>query len=335
MIEQTPWCEKGHEVAWAQFLMPVGILPVPRVESINPSALDVIDCEGMVHIKSAGVEVLVDVKAANIQGVKYQGQTVLDGFSTLSVWRATTDNDGIRGWTGQEKKPMGLWLSAGLNALTEKSRTLSIDHIDDEVEIYSRRVYVGSDASLECVHEQMVRVCANGDLIVNNVMDYDARLPSLPRVGVAFKAAAGFESLKWLGRGPWENHIDRNVGAPVGLYEGTVDGQYVDYVLPQENGNKSDVSWFSLSNEKVSLRFIADPKFEFSVRHFTDDDLFSSYHTNELERKRRAETIIHLDHIQRGVGTGSCGPHTFDHYCVNPGRYEFSYRIQLSAVVGV
>ena len=87
---------------------------------------------------------------------------------------------------------------------------------------------------------------------------------------------------------------------------------------------------FSLSNGKNSLRFEAAPQFEFSVRHITDNDLFSCYHTNEVADKIRPETIIHIDHIQRGVGTGSCGPQTFSQYCVEPGTFEWSFTIRPS-----
>ena len=39
------------------------------------------------------------------------------------------------------------------------------------------------------------------------------------------------------------------------------------------------------------------------------------------------ESVINIDCIQRGVGTGSCGPQTLEKYVVNPGEYNFKYTI--------
>jgi len=320
--EATAWCEAGHEVAWEQFAMPATqILPAepkPEVGAVSTGT------DGDITTIACGeLEVLVDAPANSITAINIAGQSLLEGFADLCVWRATTDNDGIRRWEGQDAKPMGQWLAAGLNTAKVKERTLSVDG----AKITQRTVWVGSDEAKKMVHEQTIEVLPTGEFAVSNVCDYDASLPSLPRVGVVMQTPAGFENLTWYGKGPWESHTDRDAGAPVGQYSGTVDEQYVKYALPQENGNKSAVRWFTLDNGAVGLTFTGEPTFEFSVRHFTDEDLFTSYHTNELEDKRLAETIIHIDHIQRGVGTGSCGPQTFEQYCVNPGRYEWRYTV--------
>ncbi len=52
---------------------------------------------------------------------------------------------------------------------------------------------------------------------------------------------AGFERLKYFSRSPHKNYANRNAGAAVGPYSGTVSEQYMSYILPQENGNKTDV----------------------------------------------------------------------------------------------
>ena len=101
--------------------------------------------------------------------------------------------------------------------------------------------------------------------------------------------------------------------------DGSVAGQYVPYIMPQENGNKCDVRWFELEDGTWRMRFSADPLFEFSVHHFTPTDLFACRHTNEVEDIVRPETVISIDLVQRGVGTGSCGPQTLEPYCVAPG----------------
>ncbi|WFB36152.1 hypothetical protein P3T73_00030 [Kiritimatiellota bacterium B12222] len=77
------------------------------------------------------------------------------------------------------------------------------------------------------------------------------------------------------------------------------------------------------------MRFESEELFQFSARHHTDDELFSSFHVNELVDKRREETVLHIDHLHRGSGNGSCGPQTLTEYCVEPGHYEFDYWIDI------
>jgi hypothetical protein len=68
------------------------------------------------------------------------------------------------------------------------------------------------------------------------------------------------------------------------------------------------------------------PTMEASVSHFTADDLYQAYHTNELER--RDEVILNLDYKQCGLGGASCGPGTLEQYLIKPGVFNFSFRLR-------
>ncbi len=337
--EDTPWCEAGHEVAWEQF-------ELSRVqgEAGEPEALAdakpvrFSEDEQCIEITAGPIHLTVDRATAKIDCIRFHDQPLVAEGPHLNLWRATTDNDGIRGWTGQEHKPMGLWLKAGLDRLEAKSHAVDLQPLDDgSVLLAFEHVWVGSNPELPVRHEQTVRVYPDGEIKVTNAVEVAAGLPSLPRVGVALKLADGFENLAWFGRGPHENHIDRRAGAPVGLYTGTVDEQFVPYILPQENGNKTDVRWCALDNGRIGVRFqfgwegwARDERIdllEFSARHYTDADLFACTHTNELDERKRAKTVLCIDARQRGVGTGSCGPQTLPQYCVDPGAYSFTYSL--------
>ncbi|MCK5381761.1 MAG: beta-galactosidase subunit alpha, partial [Candidatus Latescibacteria bacterium] len=128
------------------------------------------------------------------------------------------------------------------------------------------------------------------------------------------------------GRGPHESYWDRKAGARVGMWSGTVDEQFVDYSEPQENGNKTDVRWASLTDENNTGLLIAGmPLLNVSAHHFTAQDLTEARHTYEL--KRRDAITLNLDYTQSGLGNGSCGPGVLPKYLLEAS--EYSYRLRL------
>jgi hypothetical protein len=106
-----------------------------------------------------------------------------------------------------------------------------------------------------------------------------------------------------------------------------VNGQYVPYIMPQENGNKTDVRWAALTNDEgVGLLVVGMPLLNVSVHHFTSQDLAEARHTHELER--RDDVILNLDHAQSGLGNGSCGPGVLPQYLLESREYRYSLRLR-------
>jgi beta-galactosidase len=241
----------------------------------------------------------------------------------LNVWRAPTDNDGFKWMDNEERKMLARWQKAGLDRLENRLKTLTcIQPAPQAVRVMASHVVqaAGIDAGFDLA--VIYTVYGNGAILMDQAVTCFGDVPPLPRLGVSLVAPAGFEQFTWLGRGPQESYIDRKAGVAVGLYRGTVDEQYVPYIMPQENGNKTDVRWVALSNGEVGLLAVGEPLLEASGSHFTIENLYQAYHTNELSR--RDETYFYLDAAQCGLGGNSCGPRTLDKYLVWPGTYHFA-----------
>jgi beta-galactosidase len=245
----------------------------------------------------------------------------------LNVWRGATDNDGIKGWSGQGNKALGRWLAAGLNELKLEPAGFTARRTGDGAVVIAIQTRGIAKAGV-IEHRHVYTVLPDGEIQVRNTFKCARSLPDLPRLGVTFALPPGFESLRWFGRGPHENYSDRKRSAAVGLYTGTVAGQYFRYILPQEHGNKTDVRWMSVENPgKCGVIFSAmDRLMECSASHFDANDLFKATHTIDLEP--RAETIVNLDYAQRGLGTASCGPDTLPQYRIPASTYRFNYSIR-------
>ena len=118
------------------------------------------------------------------------------------------------------------------------------------------------------------------------------------------------------------------------VYQGTVQDQYVPYIMPQENGNKTDVRWAAVTNARgLGLLAVGMPLLEVSAHHYTTDDFTRARHTFDL--LRRDETILNLDHRQCGLGSASCGPGPLPQYLIEPKETSFAVRLRAFAAEDV
>jgi beta-galactosidase/beta-glucuronidase len=180
-------------------------------------------------------------------------------------------------------------------------------------------------STLECEYTYVVN--GSGDVVINTHMVPNGELPSLPRVGLQMCLPGEYDHFSWYGRGPHATYADRKLGAQIGVYRGTVDDQFVPYVTPQENGNKTDVRWVALTNDEgIGLLAAGMPLLNASVHHFTTENLTQATHAYEL--KRREDITLNLDYRQSGLGNASCGPGVLPQYLLEPKEISFGVRLR-------
>ncbi|MBN2640914.1 MAG: DUF4981 domain-containing protein [Victivallales bacterium] len=322
----SSWAPRGHEIAWEQFKLPFVGAAMPM--SAQNAKLKIDDAENSISISGKDFTLIFDRNDGVISSLNSGGRELFINGPLFNIWRGPTDNDGVKSWTGQNEKSLGKWTTAGYDQLRLDTINTQVKTNRDgsaTVSIAHTGVVKASEKAFEI--KQKYNVFSSGDIIVENVIVTDDALPDFPRIGFVMTLAPEFDQLKWFGRGPHESYWDRKAGVPVGLYEGSVMDQYVPYILPQEHGNKTDVRWLALTNDKgAGLLVSAMDTLEFNASHFSADDLTKAFHTNELEA--REEVILHLDYHQSGLGSNSCGPATLDKYRLFPGTYVFNYRIR-------
>jgi beta-galactosidase/beta-glucuronidase len=327
--EDTPWASAGHEVAWEQFKLPF-TAPAPLALPVSDmAALEVRQVAGNLAIRGKDLEVVFERNSGFLAKYEWKGLALLQSGPALNAWRAPTDNDGFKWmsddpWILKQNKYLSQWLAAGLDRL--ESRLESLDYVQLRPQVVRVKTAhtvqaAGKDAGFH--HAVTYTIYGNGAILADQHVTPFGELPPLPRLGVSLVLPPGFEQFTWFGRGPEESYVDRKAGVKVGLYSGSVDEQYVPYIMPQENGNKTDVRWAALGNSQGSGLLVAgEPLLEVSALHFSVGDLYKAMHTNELTR--RPEVYLNLDVMQCGLGGNSCGPKTLDKYLLWPAETRFS-----------
>jgi len=251
-----------------------------------------------------------------ISSFVWQGTELLSSGPSPFFWRAPTDND--RG--NEMPDRCAVWKAASSDWELEEATVLHPE---------PGRVVVRCSGALPAVSSSLdvtYTVLGSGEIVVEqNLEPGDRQLPELPRFGMQLSLPRGFETMTWYGRGPQESYWDRKTGASVGVYDGSVDTQFVDYSEPQENGAKTDVRWVALTNANgVGLLAIGAPLLEVTALHYATEDLERAKHSYELTHLD--ETVLTLDLHQTGVGgDDSWGARAHPEYTLVPRPYTYRF----------
>jgi beta-galactosidase len=331
LAEDTPWAEKGHEVAWEQFKIAFDVPQVSPLPTSEMPALKLTESDAQAVVEGAEFRLAFDKSEGTIASFRYQGHELVERGPRLNFWRAPTEND-LNTW-GDERAAIR-WREAGLDQLQERVTAVQIKQVAPQVvqvavrsvsEVREGAVLPEPLARFEC--DYVYTVYGSGDVVIDTHVVPGAEVPFLPRIGLQIRLPGGYEQFTWYGRGPHETYVDRKEGAQVGVYSGTVDEQYVPYVVPQENGNKTGVRWVALTNEDgVGLLASGERWLEVSAHHYTTEDLTEATHTYEL--KRREEITLNLDYAQSGLGSASCGPGRLEKYQLKPEEMRYTVRLR-------
>ncbi len=332
-VRASVWAAKGHELAWVQLAIPwkpdAASNAMRRRTGAKHSALVVEQDEARAVVAGDEFRLEVDRTRGLVDSFRWREHELLVSGPQLDVFRAPTDNDGVKAWPVPASRALGRWLAWGLDEISPAPISTVVRRqrdggvrIDMEHRLVARAEDDEAVTDRTIEHRQILLIDPTGRLRARNEMVVGDVLDDLPRLGVSLVLESGFSGVEWFGRGPHESYLDRKESAALGRFAGTISEQHHDYVVPQENGNKTDVRWLALCrDDAVGLLFVARKPIECSVSHLTAHDLYAARHINELEP--RAETFVHLDVAQRGLGTASCGPDTLPAYRLKPGRHRF------------
>ncbi len=326
----------GHLVAWDQLTLNRQVAP-GKPKSLSTSLPQVTGSGSALTVSAGDCRISFSKKTGGIESLMAGESELLASPLRLNLWRAATDNDGLKLWTGQKEKPLGRWLDAGYDRFQHRLESLTASKpARTGVKIRMEELIFGAGKAPAFRHIMTTVISGDGRMRTSHELHrLRDDLPDLPRVGLELGLVPGFEHLAWHGKGPWESYPDRQRSARVGCYSSTVAGQYVPHVMPQEHGHHTATRWVEVSAPAGNLRVESGVFFGFAARHHSDAALFAAKHTTDLPDDAR--TWLYLDHAHRGLGSASCGPDTLPKYLLNRPSYRFSFdwRFEAAAAPGV
>ena len=295
-----PWCEKGHNLGMTQIPLPferIGKAPLPETKlSFEKNGR-------FISLSSDNTVYTFDRAKGMITSIKKDGNELLYSEGFIEVWRALTDVD----YRSPKEK---LWKGDFVNHVFFSVRGESFEENSDSLKL-SFEGTLGASARLPLYALTICYTLTKGGLSVSITGDKNTELhsvpkddtsfdpnlktvlPYIPRFSYCLPLIKDFEDLTYVGNGPYQSfgHIKNHVKG--GIFHSTVTEEFVDDIVPQDCGNRTNVTSLCLKG-KNSLTVNADKQFEFSSLHYSVGQLDSAFHAYELKEENLTNLLICL-----------------------------------------
>jgi hypothetical protein len=249
------------------------------------------------------------------------GAELIDQPPQLELWRAPIDND-MRGlWVPAVAEE---WAAAGLHHLQHRVDGVESRSSDGGAEIVvTTRVAPPSLAwCVHCTYRYVFDGLGRLAISVEGRPEGDGPA-TFARTGLVTALVPSLREVDWYGLGPHETYPDSKTAGRLGRHRASVAELETPYVVPQENGHRSDVRWCQVSDGHRGIVVAGAPMFGFSAHPWSTQALAKALHQDELVPEPR--TWLHLDHRQYGLGSAACGPGPLEPYVLTSGPFRFAF----------
>lgn len=319
--EDSAFAKSGYAISNVQF--PLDIKHEIKENYPAGEPLVIKEEGAFLSIENTAVKVVFHKVFGKLLSVERQGKTYLTDGPRVTVYRATIDND-------MYKKED--WMNTYFIQKSSEQTTYFRYEQDTEKVTVSLGTYFGcvnQSWGFSCDYTYTIYACGQVHVNLQGKKVQMGKLEPefLPRIGIVMKADDSLQNTIWYGMGPGENYADSRAACKMGVYESTVDGMGTEYVFPQENGHREQVKWFSLGNGEQSLLCKMETPLGLNVANYTDETIEEAKHPWQLQKAE--DVIVHLDYLQSGLGSNSCGEEQLEAYKVKLQDFSMAFTFQI------
>ena len=334
----TPWAKRGFVVAHEQFV---------EGQYAFPQSFGDLSTNGFTSPLLSGATSHGKVKAVKVKHTAHgvtiltrHGQVEIDSTGAITqitahgkqwliaplephFWKPENDNQ----HAAKFAQRLAIWQSAA------EERQLQAFHVSQHKDVAE----VTATFTLPVAAKLILVYTIHSDGTIKVDADYQPQgnvsdkslaeaLKTMPKFGMRMRLPADFSQVSWYGRGPLENYPDRKLSQHVGRYAMPLSDYEVEYVNPQDNGNRCDVRSFTLSSVTTQRKLTILGCQPLCIRawDYVEEELQAA-HPNEMHRGDGVTVNIDLN-IHGVGGVDSWGARTLPQYTVDgrkPHHYSF------------
>ena len=315
------YAPEGFEIGYQQFKLPVKEKSIPLVEE-SEQVIQVAESVSAVKISGTQFEYTFDKFAGSFSSLKVNGEELFVKSPKINFWRPPTEND------DRDKNGSRIWREKGIDNLTFAPHHIElVKHKNNAISIYVT-FRVENSAKVHLMDVLAVQtVNSSGEVdIYTRINPFEENM-LFAKVGWQFYLKNNFNRASWFGNGPWESYSDRKASVLTGVYEMPINQLWHNYLVPEENGNRTDIRWVKLTNnDGLGLFVDSDTLLNFSAREYGDDHIAKARHINKLTKA--GFLTFNVDYKMNGLGTATCGPGYEPSQIVVAKDYRFNFRIK-------
>ncbi|MFI5136946.1 MAG: glycoside hydrolase family 2 TIM barrel-domain containing protein [Sphingobacteriales bacterium] len=314
----TLWAEEGFCIAREQFVIKpyrwIKVLPVEKQVTVT-------ELPSQIELKTGNMSFTLDRKNGSLVSWKVNQQELLKGKLEPYFWKTPNDNQKQSGYAAE----LGKWKKAAENMVVKNVDILRQDKfVSVKFEMNLPTIGANYTLNYQLNGEGKLQVEATYTPLCDTI-------PLIPKFGMRVRIPENYSTIDWYGRGPYENYPDRKTGSLIGEYHSALKNFVVSYPAPQDNANRCDVRWFSLSTQNNStIKITGLQPLNFRAWPYTEDDLENTRHDYQLPQRDFINLNIDLN-IHGVGGDDTWGAKTMEKY-TNPGNKPYRYGFILEYV---
>lgn len=275
------------------------------------------------RVSSGTFQYTVDKSKGTLSSIVYGEREILVSPMEYNIWRAPTDNDRARG----PGTLLAQWQSVGYDRAASRIENLHVQ--DGEKVKIEYTLHIAGQTKVTALSANVSWIISSDgrieiSLSVHRVKDR----VYLPRFGIRMFLRSDLDQLQYYGYGPGENYPDRLSSSYPGVFSNTADEMFVDYIRPQENGNRCGCRHLKVvDGSGAGIQVIRGDAagFSFSLSRFSQEQMEKTRHNFELSPEN--QIVLCLDYKNSGVGSHSCGPRPLPEFCLSEEDFNFELGI--------
>ncbi len=305
------WCNKEHEIYYAQYELNKFYVKENVLNKIN-----FINGNATVGVKVKNKTYLFNKASGDLYSINDGENEYLKAPLKLNFWKAPIDND----------------KGCKLNAEWAMWKIASLYSYKIGMDIEENSLIVTYELPFENKPKCYIKYSftENGDLTVNLKLEKANDSSTLPTFGVEFKMNKSYENVEWYGNCAIESYCDRSTSKRIRKNNNKVQDNYINYLKPQECGNKDNLRYIQVTNKNnKGLKIYSNDLFEATTLPYTSHELENAKNINELPQY--LNTVVNINKFKSGVGgDDSWGARPHDEYILkNDNELQFEFYISI------
>lgn len=315
----TRYSAAEHELGQYQFQLKVSTRQLQPFANPNATALQIADERLALTLSGSGFALRFSRLDGKLVSWQQDGIELIERSPRLTFFKPMIDN--------HKQEYESLWHPNHLQIMQEHFRTLSWRQLGEAVEVTVESLIAPPvfDFGMRCRY--VYTLSPNGQLhVALSGQPYGGYDDIIPKIGFELGIRQDLDRVHYYGMGPGENYQDSRQSNWIDSFQSTVSEMWEHYPFPQDNGNRQQVRWATLTNRHGAGLYVRpDAPINLSVWPYSWEHIHAAQHINELEPC--GYLTLNLDHKVLGLGSNSWGSEVLDSWRV---RFEpFSFGLTL------